>query len=236
MLQDFLSDIELYFSPKLISDDKVIIDGDELHHILNVMRHKEGDEIFITDGIGNLFKAKLYTITNFKIECKIVEKKYFSNKFDNIVFCIPRLKSNDRFEFALEKSVELGINNFIVFESERTVAKGDKTNKWQKFLISAMKQSLHTWIPKISYRKSCEFLKDVNDHKIILDQKADINLSQYLSINKMEKEYFIFGPEGGLTNIEIDRIKPNLRLRLTDNRLRTETAIVTTASLLSIYR
>ncbi len=123
MLQDFLSDIELYFSPKLISDDKVIIDGDELHHILNVMRHKEGDEIFITDGIGNLFKAKLYTITNFKIECKIVEKKYFSNKFDNIVFCIPRLKSNDRFEFALEKSVELGINNFIVFESERTVAK-----------------------------------------------------------------------------------------------------------------
>ncbi len=106
----------------------------------------------------------------------------------------------------------------------------------QKFLISAIKQSLHKWIPKISYRKSCEFLKDVNDHKIILDQKADINLSQYLSINKMEKEYFIFGPEGGLTNIEIDRIKPNLRLRLTDNRLRTETAIVTTASLLSIYR
>jgi len=234
--QGFLSDTELYYSPKIISTNRVIIEGDELHHLKVVMRHNEGDEIFITDGIGNLYKTELMSISKSGAECSIIEKKYIDNNFENIVFCIPRLKNNDRFEFALEKSVELGITNFIVFESERTVAKGDKTEKWQRFLISAMKQSLHTWIPKIEYRNSIKFLLDINDSKIVLDQKAKTKLSEYLTMNKNKKEYFIFGPEGGFADTEIERIKPNFELRLTDNRLRSETAIVSTASLISIYR
>ena len=68
----------------------------------------------------------------------------------NIFFCIPKLKYSDRFEFALEKCTELGITNFIIFDSERSIHKSDKKERWEKIVLSAMKQSLRSYLPNIT--------------------------------------------------------------------------------------
>jgi 16S rRNA (uracil1498-N3)-methyltransferase len=239
-----LSDIELYYSPEKIENSFIKILGDECHHIKDVMRHKINDEVFVANGKGSIYRTIIEQIDKKIITSRIVEELKYSNKLENITFCIPRLKSSDRFDFALEKCVELGITKFIVFESGRTIAKGDKTGKWEKHLIAAMKQSLRAWLPEISYIKNYNELIRLNGKKIIFEQNSEISfndflISQYSPLNT--KYYFIFGPEGGLTNDEcrvelasVNGGNVECRVKLTDNRLRSETAIVAAASMLSL--
>lgn len=237
MIKDFLANVELYFSSTKIHDNKIIVEGDELHHIKNVMRHKSKDIIYITDGLGKIYKCIIDLITNEKAECLIEQIFSYENKLSNIVFCIPRLKSQDRFEFAIEKCVELGITNFLFFESERTVAKGIKLERIQKLLLSAMKQSIRSWLPKIYYVKKLDELNDYDGEKILFDQKSNQRFFNYVIENKevlkTKKIYLIFGPEGGLSKQEVESFDSQKILRLTENRLRSETAIVTAASILS---
>lgn len=232
----FLSDIELYYSEK-VSNDLIEIVGDECHHIVDVMRHKTGDELYVTDGRGAIYLSMIEKLSKKKIDCRVIKAMRYENKLGKITFCLPRMKNSERFEFALEKSVELGITNFVVFESNRTVAKGEKLYRWQKVLLSAMKQSLRAWLPKISYAKNLNSILDHQATKILLDQNANELLTEWVKSNDKSlltnNHYFIFGPEGGFEKDELKIENEELRIRLTENRLRSETAIIAAASILA---
>lgn len=237
MVQDFLSDVELYYSVLPPCKNSIQIEGEEAHHISNVMRHKIGDEIFVTDGHGNIYQSKISRIDKNKVTADIIDIKKYESKFSNICFCIPRLRSTERFEFALEKCVELGITNFIVFGSQRTVAKGEKIKRWEKILVSAMKQSLRSWLPKISYSKSIREIYKLNGIKILFDQNAQLTFQSFLPTLNSQFSigncFFIFGPEGGFDEEELKIANGELRIKLTENRLRSETAIISAATLLA---
>ena len=221
-----------------VENDKIKITGEECHHIKDVMRHKVGDELFVTNGNGSIYKIVIDKISKSEVITSIQEAQSYVNNFEKITFCIPRLKSAERFEFALEKCVELGITNFIIFESERTVAKGAKLERWNKILLSAMKQSLRAWMPKISYVKKYSSLFEQDGTKIIFEQTAEQSFADFLTTNRQlptTNLFLIFGPEGGLTNAECRVQNAECRmLHLTDNRLRSETAIISAASLISL--
>ncbi len=227
------SNIELYYSPQITSTKNIIISEDEDYkHIVKVMRHSTGDEIYISDGVGKIFKSKISFINKNYLEAEIEETFSYKNKFSNITFCIPKLKSQDRFEFALEKCVELGITNFIVFNSERTITKGNKTERWERILISAMKQSLRSFLPKISIANSLAEILELDGDKIIFEQNS---AKKFLSFenNYSKNYYFIFGPEGGLSENELNLFSDEEKFSLSSNRLRSETAIIKCASMLS---
>ncbi len=236
MGQDFLSDVELFCTSHSIIDDVILIDGEEAHHITHVMRHYKGDAIYITDGNGSIYKSVISEVGKRNVLAKAVESIQYENKFSNVTFCIPRLRNTDRLEFALEKCIELGITNFIVFDSVRTVAKGEKIERWQKIILSAMKQSLRAWLPKISYIKSISEVSKQDGTKILFDQNSTQTFQQFLSVNHQSlttNHFFLFGPEGGFTEEESKAINVECRVKLTDNRLRSETAIITAASILT---
>jgi 16S rRNA (uracil1498-N3)-methyltransferase len=233
----FLSEVELYYTDRPKVGIQISIEGEECHHIINVMRHKIGDSIYITDGNGSIHQSSISSLEKKKVIVEIIDSTGYENKFSSICFCIPRLKSADRLEFALEKSVELGITNFIVFDSTRTVAKGEKIERWEKILISAMKQSLRAWLPKISYAKNLSEIYNREGIKILFDQNAGQTMNSFLPILHSQFSiincFFIFGPEGGFTEDELRISNLEYRIRLTENRLRSETAIVTAASILN---
>ncbi|MCF8240009.1 MAG: 16S rRNA (uracil(1498)-N(3))-methyltransferase [Melioribacteraceae bacterium] len=238
MAPDFLSNIELYYSPpESINNDAIDITGDEAKHIINVMRHKIGEKIYVTDGVGNIYQTNITNIDKELIRLSITSTSSHHNVLENITFCLPRLKSSDRFEFALEKSIELGISNFLVIPTKRDVTKGTKIDRWNKIAVSAMKQSIRSYRPKIEVLTKYTDLNKFSGSKIIFEQKSKISIQDYIGQDKLinKKVYFIFGPEGGLTDEEIDVIDNAVKLRLTTNRLRSETAIATAASILSIY-
>jgi len=227
------SNIELYYSgPSNISGTEIIINGDEFYHVTRVMRHTIDDELYITDGKGNIFQARIKKINRDDTTADVINSWQSENKYQNIHFCIPKIKSSERFEFALEKSVELGITNFIIFESERSYKKGEKSDRWNKILLSAMKQSLRSYLPSLTTTNSLKEIFKYPGDKIVFEQNSENSFNSLLIENEKEY-YFIFGPEGGLSNEELNLVSSSAHFKLADNRLRSETAIVTCAALLN---
>ncbi|MEJ2618526.1 MAG: RsmE family RNA methyltransferase, partial [Ignavibacteriaceae bacterium] len=165
------------------------------------------------------------------IELEIENIHSYENRFKNIYFCIPKLKSNDKLEFALEKCAELGITNFIIFDSERTISKANKIDRWEKILLSAMKQSLHSYLPKVEVH---DFNNVINfpGIKAAFEQSVSKNISEFKN-SPDETYYFIFGPEGGLSQKELNYFEVGNVYKISDNRLRTETAVVSAAALIT---
>ncbi|MDR3666781.1 MAG: RsmE family RNA methyltransferase [Ignavibacteriaceae bacterium] len=231
MTDRYLSNIELYYSADGISGSLLRVAGEDFNHIIKVMRHSPQDIIYITDGRGNIFESKI-TVINKETLIAVPLKSYkYENNKKNVYFCIPKLKSPDKFEFALEKCAELGITNFIIFESKRTVSKGVKLERWNKILISAMKQSLRCFLPEIKIVKSINDIFNFNGQKIGFEQDTE-NKIDSLKITPGILYYLIFGPEGGLDKDELALFNPANIYNLAENRLRTETAIIKAASIL----
>jgi len=237
MPDKYFSQIELYYIPRdFVTSSSIILTGDEANHASKVMRHKENDQLYITDGSGNIYKANITSVDKSEVVAEIVKKYTYPNIFSNLYFCIPLLKSQDRFEAAIEKCVELGITNFIVFSSERCIGKKPKLERWQKIITAAMKQSLRSWMPNIDFIGSIDKVNNLPGSKYIFDQIAD---EEFTKIAKGIKDvsdncFFVFGPEGGLTEKEIENFDDGIRLQLTGNRLRSETAIIAAASIITM--
>ena len=208
----------------------IFLKNDEYKHAVNVMRNSIGSTIYITNGTGSIFKCEVVSIEPDKLTATILEKYNSENSFQNIFFCIPKLKNPARFKFAIEKCVELGVVNFIVFESERTVSKGTNILRWEKVLISAMKQSLNSYKPNIQSVNSLADIAKLKGKKIIFEQNSN---QEFKFHNDYALDYYlIFGPEGGLTENELILFDNKVIYSLGDKRLRSETAIVKVASML----
>jgi len=230
---EHLSNIELYFAkPEYFKENSVVIEGDNFHHITRVMRHSEGDEIYVTNGAGKIFRCEIFSLNKNEVTAIVREEYPYKNKYGNFTFCLPKLKSSDRFEFALEKAIELGISNFIVLNSSRTVSKGTKMQRWEKIAVAAMKQSLQSYLPVISEIDSLKELLKLDGEIVVFEQNSKKQLSE-LKIDPAKNYYFVFGPEGGLNNQELDLFAGREIINLADNRLRAETAVIKAASILS---
>ena len=223
-----------YCSPDLIKDSQIYLSIEESKHLIQVMRHKIGDTVFVTDGIGHVFESEVIEVEKNCVILKINNTIDVENPFPNITFCIPILKSQDRFEFALEKCVELGITNFVVFSASKSHKRGAKIDRWNKIVLAAMKQSLHAHKPKIEIVNKLSDVTNGEKTNLIFDQLAESTLTTYLTdIDQTIPINFIFGPEAGLTDVEIDAVNNKVLIKLSNNRLRAETAIVSAASILS---
>ena len=196
------------------------------------MRHSVNDLIHVTDGVGHIFECEVNKLSKELLILNIKKIYSYKNEYPNIIFCIPKLKNPERFEFALEKCTELGITNFIVFESSRTVSKANKIDRWNKIVLSAMKQSLRSYLPQISILNSLSEILAQEGKKIIFEQNAEVKFENKF-INPSKKYFLIFGPEGGLSEEEISNFEGNDLFKLAENRLRAETAIIKCASVLN---
>jgi 16S rRNA (uracil1498-N3)-methyltransferase len=196
------------------------------------MRNKFGDKIFASDGNGKIYEGIISTIDNKFLQAEIFKTHVYDMYLSNVTFCIPNLKNPDRLKFALEKCTELGIINFIIYNSSRTIKKSISLERLEKIVLSAMKQSLLSYLPKIEIVDSTVEFSSIKSEKIIFDQLADKELMDF-DFENQKKYYLIFGPEGGFTDSEITTMFPSERLNLAKNRLRSETAIVKAASLIS---
>ncbi|MDY0082696.1 MAG: RsmE family RNA methyltransferase [Ignavibacteriaceae bacterium] len=229
---EYLSDIELFFCKTIYKEKKYfLLEDDEFKHCIKVMRNKKGQKIYATDGTGNVYEAVITDINKESLKAEILNVKTYQNSFSDFIFCIPNLRNPERLKFALEKCTELGITNFIVFNSERSINKNINMERLNKIVLSALKQSLRTFLPEINFLKSLKDLDTSDKRVIVFDQHSEIKLNS-LTIKKDEEYLFVFGPEGGLTKEELTILNPDNIIKLSENRLRSETAIIKAASIL----
>lgn len=234
--QAYLSNTELYYAyPENTRGSKILLLHEEVHHIVKVMKHREGDRINVTSGEGVIWKCKIEGIERKNILCSIDKKIEFSKEHENIIFCLPLMKSNDRLEFAIEKLVELGITNFLIYSSGKGSSREAKLDRLEKIALAGMKQSLRAFLPNIEYIESLSAIFMKHGEKLVFDQNAKESLSDYSSNSFTEDKvfYFVIGPEAGFSEEESSLFDEATKLQLTKNRLRSETAAITAGSILT---
>lgn len=206
----------------------IIIDSDEQQHIAKVLRMREGEEIFLTDGKGNLAKGNLI-FEGKKVSLDITEIKENLPDFSpKLHIAIAPTKNIDRIEFFVEKAVEMGISEISLIITEKTERKNINIEKLRKQAISASKQSLRFHFPKVNdLIKFSDFMKNLDSEKTLVAH-CNENLER-ISLNnipKLENYTFLIGPEGDFSDREIQLLadKGIKAVSLGSQRLRTETA------------
>ena len=208
--------------------DEIILSAEESKHATKVLRKKEGDILNFTDGKGAFYKAEITVADSRKCRLKVVstEQKEKQHNY-HLHIAIAPTKNMDRFEWFLEKATEIGIDEItpiICSHSERKVIKTERCNR---ILLSAMKQSLKFHLPKLNEAISFnDFLKqDYKGSKYIAHcedgEKKELKIE-----NKTEKTIILIGPEGDFSPKEIELALQNQfkAVSLGTSRLRTETA------------
>ena len=196
--------------------------------ILKVLRMREGEEIFVTDGKGNLAKGNLI-FEGKKVSLDIKEIKENLPEFSpKLHIAIAPTKNIDRIEFFVEKATEMAISEITILQTEKTERKNLNIDKLRKQAIAASKQSLRFHFPKINdVTKLSDFLKNVNpETTFVAHCDASFERTEISKIQNVENITFLIGPEGDFSEKEIKLLseKGIKAVSLGKQRLRTETA------------
>ena len=208
--------------------DEIILSAEESKHATKVLRKKEGDTLNFTDGKGGFYKAEITIADSRKCRLKVVstEQKEKQHNY-HLHIAIAPTKNMDRFEWFLEKATEIGIDEITPIICNRSERKVIKTERCNRILLSAMKQSLKYHLPKLNEAISFnDFIKqDFNGTKYIAHCE-DGEKKELKTIDKTEKHLILIGPEGDFSQKEIDLAYKNQfkAVSLGTSRLRTETA------------
>lgn len=221
--------MQLFYNPNINTSTKqIVFDKEESRHIVRVLRKKEGNILHITNGKGLLFFASINFANEKKCSASIIkveQKQKHWNYYLHIA--IAPTKNIDRFEWFLEKATEIGIDEItpiICNNSERRIV---KTERLQRILQSAMKQSLKFTLPKLNEPvKFLDFINtDFNNNSYIAHCESS-EKEELKNIKLNTKITILIGPEGdfSLEEIKLSKTKEITAITLGKSRLRTETA------------
>ncbi|MCB0721977.1 MAG: 16S rRNA (uracil(1498)-N(3))-methyltransferase [Ignavibacteriae bacterium] len=231
--------MEYYYTPKKnidISGKSLFIDGDfEYRHLAKVLRKKPGDSIDVTDGELNIYRCEITDISKEQIRCNIKQIETDLYEPDKrIHLYIAPLKNLDRYEFAVEKAVELGVYSVTPVITERTINKSifneTKLNRLHRISISAMGQSQRCFLPKINNIIKFDDLLDStmsNKNRIVMYEFSEKD-AKFVYDDSSRDVFLLIGPEGGFSEVEVDRLKNSgwQAGSLGERKLRAETAAV----------
>jgi 16S rRNA (uracil1498-N3)-methyltransferase len=223
--------MQLFYN-KDISDESTSFsfDKEESKHIVKVLRKTEGDKLYVTNGLGYLFITEISLATERKCSVTIIEIKK-SNAIDFYIhLAVAPTKMNERFEWFLEKATEMGIHEITPIICDHSERKIIKTERFDKIIQSAMKQSLQYFLPilnePISYK---EFVSKNHEGNLCIAHCEETEKQLLKSIIKPKERYTILiGPEGDFSEKEIKMAIENnfVPVSLGNTRLRTETAAI----------
>ena len=218
---------QFYISSLSKDDTEIYFDKSESKHIFKVLRKQVGDSVIITNGVGCRFSATLIDVNHKACMATINQCIEISpDPYYLHVFIAPT-KSNDRMDWFVEKSTEIGIHAITPIICKRSERKMIKQERLQKIAIAAMKQSMGAYLPII--HSACDFTKSLNKVKgtACIALCEDTNKVSIDSLLFKDKYISIFiGPEGDFTSEEIKAAADaNITaVTLGEKRFRTETA------------
>ncbi|GEP84022.1 16S ribosomal RNA methyltransferase RsmE [Staphylococcus piscifermentans] len=217
-----------------------ITDKEDIHHISNVMRNQPDDLIVITFNHSVVFKCRIISIENHEIEVELVEQQNSDTELPvEVTICSGLLKS-DKYEWLLQKCTELGAAHFIPVQMQRSVAKLNQSKvdkklvRWNKIVKEAAEQSYRLVIPTIEFVSNLQQVYvniDRYDYVLIAyeDAAKGGEASQFKkalqNFKNGDRILIIFGPEGGLSEEEVDLFRDkSFIVGLGKRILRAETA------------
>lgn len=230
--------MQLFYVPD-IPGAEVILDETESKHAIRVLRLEKGEKVNVVDGKGGFYVAEIAEANPKKCLLQILEtKREFGKRNFHLHIAIAPTKNNDRFEWFLEKATEIGIGEITPLITERSERKTVNPERLEKILVSAMKQSLKAFLPKLCNPQSFkELLKQPFDGKkfiAYIEEKQTVHLKNV--VDKSDNVLVLIGPEGDFSPDEVKLALQNgfQPVSLGESRLRTETAGVVACHIVNL--
>jgi len=228
----FLNQIQrymhLFFTPD-ISSETYTLNEIESKHCVKVLRLTMNDQIELIDGNGNFYEAKIIDPNPKKCQVEVTNTiPEFGKRNHYLHVAIAPTKNMDRFEWFLEKATEIGIDEITPILCEHSERKVVKPERLEKIIVSAIKQSIKAYKPKLNKLISFkDFIQqEFEDIKYIAHCEDWEKQALKRNYEKGKSATILIGPEGDFSKEEIEMAKANdfIETSLGPSRLRTETA------------
>ncbi len=224
--------MQLFYNPALTNlTETFIFDREESKHIVKVLRKREGDILYVSNGLGILFKVEIVIGMDTKCQVKIISFEKQKPLPYQLHLVVAPTKMNDRYEWFLEKATEIGVTSITPIICDRSEKKHVKNDRFEKIIQSAAKQSLQTYCPILNEAVTFkEFMQSPPKSGILLIAHCEETAKQSLKdlIVKNAEITLLIGPEGDFSENEIKMAieKGFIPVTLGETRLRTETAAI----------
>jgi 16S rRNA (uracil1498-N3)-methyltransferase len=199
--------LTLFFVDNLSGGDSQLLDKDEAHHAIKVLRVKIGEEIMISDGSGNWVSGPIEELGKKTLLIKVSnqgQKKL--NKPELVI--VQAITKSDRNKEMLELITVAGVDRIIPWQSDRSISKwqSDSADKWELTIKESCKQARRVVMPKLSESVNSKQLGEELSSvpfSIIFHEAASTNFSEVNIPSDISNIYLIIGPEGGITDEEL---------------------------------
>ncbi len=224
-----MKSVRLYQNTQFNIDDEILLDDYGSHHLIKVLRFPAGQNITLFNGDGVNYTVQVLERGK-HVQVKILSSTQNLSESKLHLTLVQGVAKGEKMDFLMQKAVELGVNKIVPVLTERCVVKlsDDKSKKrqlhWQKIVIGACEQSGRSVVPEVSPPVNLnQWLSQPVDNGFVLHHRATQTL---LGTNSVTQASILIGPEGGLSDAEINQaIDANYQPLLLGSRvLRTETA------------
>ena len=229
-----MSNIRLFFLNSLSKNMIDKLDKSQSHYLTKVMRLKKNDTFSLFNNTGE-WEAKILSITKNFIEFKLINQLRQKENLKEFWLAFSPIKSNYQ-NFMIQKATELGVSKFLPIIFDRTIVRKINKDRLEKIVIEACEQSNRINVPSIEKEQNLKNFLSSNSMNLIF---TDLNSKN----KKIEKAKFsddpiciIIGPEGDFSEQERQEIlsfKGVQALKINDNILRSETAVISTISIIN---
>lgn len=231
--------MQLFYAPE-ITVPEYTLEPEESKHCVRVLRLGEGDAVNITDGRGNIYRCRIVQADPRRCRVRVENtERDFEPIPYRLVMAVAPTKNTDRFEWFLEKAAEIGVSEIIPLDCARSERRRLNTERGNKVLISAMKQSLKARLPllhePVSFAEAVRMPFGGRRYIAHCDRTLDKRLYLPSAIERGGEAMIFIGPEGDFSPEEIALAAECgcIPVTLGPQRLRTETAAMVAVSMVA---
>ena len=229
--------MHLFYTPDISTT--LELPQEEAAHALRVLRLSEGDEVMLTDGKGSFYRAEIDIISGKRCYVRIVDTTTPDPLWQgHLHLALAPTKNMDRIEWFVEKATEIGVSEITFLDCRFSERKVVKTERVEKILVSAMKQSLKPTLPILN--PMTPFNKFISrpfaGQKFIAHCYEGDKEPLMQALKPDEDALVLIGPEGDFSPEEVQKAMANgfRPITLGKSRLRTETAALVAVHMMNI--
>ncbi len=219
-----------YAPPEAWNEDQsaATIEGQEARHIAQVLRHKTGDRIYVSDGEGSRFECEISEAGKKYVRVKSLSRTVQPKPAVSKVIALGSVKKRDRLEFAVEKAVELDAWEVCLFNADHSERSRLKRDRLEAVIASAFKQCGRFWLPQLVILDSLdEVLSYYREYQPYMAHLSNGAGQRVDKLAPAPKSLLLVGPEGGFSERELSLNEEHkgIFVELGLHRLRAETAV-----------
>ena len=231
-----------YYKGNINIGQIITLEGDEFHHLTNVMRSRVSERVCIFNGNGIFYFGEVKNIAKKFAEIKIIDEQKSENEPEYELSVFQALAKGDKLSLIMQKITEIGAKKLCLFESSFCDVKANthKQERLESIAVSAAKQCGRATITEtegiFSIKEIAEKINNYDAFYVAYENKDGLTLAKHLINNKLniKKVAIMIGAEGGFSEAEINTLKDNgaIIVSLGKRILRTETAAIVCAGVI----